>query len=88
MKKQTKEKVCEEKKAEEELLALREQLERIRQINRRFAELAENEKKYSLLLEKEESNDQLLGVALIFLWLIDAFRTPFYNLQTYRDYAF
>lgn len=60
MKKQTKEKVCEEKKAEEELLALREQLERIRQINRRFAELAENEKKYSLLLEKEEEMN-LLG---------------------------
>lgn len=60
MKKQSKEKNSEEKKAEDELLALKEQLERIRQINRRFAELAENEKKYSLLLEKEEEMN-LLG---------------------------
>lgn len=53
MKKQTKEKTAEEKKAEEELLAIRERLERIRQINKRFAELAENKKKFSLLQEKE-----------------------------------
>lgn len=59
MKKQTKEKALEEKKAEEELLALKEELERIRQVNRRFAELAENEEKYNLLQEKAEEMDLL-----------------------------
>lgn len=59
IKKQTKEKALEEKKAEEELLTLKEQLERIRQINSRFSELAENEKKYSLLQEKAGEMDLL-----------------------------
>lgn len=63
------EKTAEEKKAEEELLQLKEELEKVRQINKRFRELEENKNKLNLLEEKKDEMDllkqriQVLGAA-------------------------
>lgn len=53
----TKESTAKEKKAEEELLQLKEDLEKTRQINKRFLELEENKNKLKLLEEKKEKMD-------------------------------